>query len=68
MRVAVVDIGSNSTRVLIADIENGRVVDELERRSMVTRLGAGVDSDGHLSEEAMQIVRPRASSRPAVRP
>jgi exopolyphosphatase / guanosine-5'-triphosphate,3'-diphosphate pyrophosphatase len=56
MRVAVVDIGSNSTRLLIADIEDGRVTDELERHSVVTRLGAGVDADGRLREDAMERV------------
>jgi exopolyphosphatase/guanosine-5'-triphosphate,3'-diphosphate pyrophosphatase len=56
MRVAVADIGSNSTRLLIADIENGRVANELERRSVVTRLGAGVDADGHLRDDAMERV------------
>lgn len=56
MRIAVVDIGSNSTRLLIADVADGRVSAELERRSKVTRLGAGVDADGRLSEEAMERV------------
>lgn len=56
MRIAVVDIGSNSTRLLIADAEGGRVPRELERRTTVTRLGAGVDSDGHLQDEAMERV------------
>ena len=56
MRVAVVDIGTNSTRLLIADVIDGRVTAELERRSAVTRLGAGVDADGRLSEEAMERV------------
>jgi exopolyphosphatase/guanosine-5'-triphosphate,3'-diphosphate pyrophosphatase len=56
VRVAVVDIGSNSTRLLIADIEDGRVTDELDRRSTVTRLGTGVDTDGRLREDAMQRV------------
>lgn len=56
MRVAVVDIGSNSTRLLIADVEDGTVTDELERRSVVTRLGAGVDADGRLREDAMERV------------
>src|SRR5258707_737839 len=37
MRVAVVDIGTNTTRVLVADVEDGRV-HELERRTKVTRL------------------------------
>ncbi len=53
MRVAVVDIGTNSTRLLIADIADGRVVEELVRLTNVTRLGAGVDADGRLSDEAM---------------
>jgi len=56
VRVAVADIGSNSTRLLIADVEDGRVLDEIDRRSNVTRLGAGVDSNGALSEEGMERV------------
>jgi len=53
MRAAVVDIGTNSTRLLIAELDGGRVTRELERRTTITRLGAGVDADGRLSEEAM---------------
>jgi exopolyphosphatase/guanosine-5'-triphosphate,3'-diphosphate pyrophosphatase len=57
MRVAVVDIGTNSTRLLIADVDpdapGGSVVDIL-RKSRVTRLGAGVDSGGALSAEAIE--------------
>ncbi len=56
MRVAVADIGSNSTRLLIAEVEDGRVVEELDHRSIVTRLGAGVDSNGSLGEEGMERV------------
>ncbi|HEY5427871.1 MAG TPA: Ppx/GppA phosphatase family protein [Solirubrobacteraceae bacterium] len=56
MNVAVVDIGSNSTRLLIAQRDAGRVTAELVRRSAVTRLGAGVDADGRLREDAMQRV------------
>jgi exopolyphosphatase / guanosine-5'-triphosphate,3'-diphosphate pyrophosphatase len=53
MRVAVVDIGTNSTRVLVADVDPGDgSVRELLRESQVTRLGDGVDSGGSLSEEA----------------
>jgi exopolyphosphatase / guanosine-5'-triphosphate,3'-diphosphate pyrophosphatase len=56
MRTAIVDIGSNTTRLYIADVKNGRITEALERRTKVTRLGAGVDQDGRLSEEAMQRV------------
>jgi len=56
VRVAVVDIGTNSTRLLIADVAGGRVVRELERTTTVTRLGAGVDADGRLRQDAMERV------------
>jgi exopolyphosphatase/guanosine-5'-triphosphate,3'-diphosphate pyrophosphatase len=52
-RVAVVDIGSNSTRLLIADVDGGRV-SEVERQSRVTRLGRGVDLSGQLAAEAIE--------------
>ncbi len=50
--VAVIDVGSNSTRLLIADIDGG--VSVLERQSRVTRLGRGVDLSGQLSDEAIE--------------
>ncbi|MGO8904710.1 MAG: Ppx/GppA family phosphatase [Solirubrobacteraceae bacterium] len=57
MRVAVVDIGSNSTRLLIADVDPPTgAVRELLRRSQVTRLGHGVDAAGSLSGEAIDRV------------
>ena len=52
-RVAVIDIGSNSTRLLVADVEDGRVT-PVERRSTVTRLGRGVDLSGQLAAEAIE--------------
>lgn len=52
-RVAVVDIGSNSTRLLVADVEPGRVA-EVERESRVTRLARGVDLSGQLAGEAIE--------------
>jgi exopolyphosphatase/guanosine-5'-triphosphate,3'-diphosphate pyrophosphatase len=55
MNVAVVDIGSNSTRLLIARLADHRV-SELVRHSEVTRLGAGVDADGRLRDDAMERV------------
>ena len=42
IRVAAVDLGTNSTRLLVADVEDDRV-DEVVRRTIVTRLGEGVD-------------------------
>jgi exopolyphosphatase/guanosine-5'-triphosphate,3'-diphosphate pyrophosphatase len=54
MRVAVVDIGTNSTRLLVADVERDGSVTELVRLSRVTRLGAGVDAHGGLSPEAVE--------------
>ncbi|MEN3340810.1 MAG: exopolyphosphatase / guanosine-5-triphosphate,3-diphosphate pyrophosphatase [Actinomycetota bacterium] len=42
MRVAAVDLGTNTTRLLVADVGDGRV-DELHRETRITRLGEGVD-------------------------
>ncbi len=56
MRVGVVDLGTNSTRLLVADVEDGRVTRELHRESRVTRLGQGVDTSGALAEEAIERV------------
>jgi exopolyphosphatase/guanosine-5'-triphosphate,3'-diphosphate pyrophosphatase len=56
MRVAVVDVGTNSTRLLVADVDEDGALTEVERRTEVTRLGQGVDRDGVLAEDAMQRV------------
>ena len=57
MRVAVVDIGSNSTRLLIADVDPAtRALAEVERRSIVTRLGEGVDAGGALGDAPQERV------------
>ena len=56
MQVAVVDIGSNSTRLMLARIQDGQVTEELARRSVVTRLGRGVDAGGSLSQEGIERV------------
>jgi exopolyphosphatase / guanosine-5'-triphosphate,3'-diphosphate pyrophosphatase len=54
-RVAVVDIGTNSTRLLVAEVDDGSLT-ELQRESIVTRLGEGVDATGRLGEEPRQRV------------
>jgi exopolyphosphatase / guanosine-5'-triphosphate,3'-diphosphate pyrophosphatase len=53
--VAVVDIGTNSTRLLVAEVE-GDALTELVRESIVTRLGEGVDATGALGDEPQQRV------------
>jgi exopolyphosphatase/guanosine-5'-triphosphate,3'-diphosphate pyrophosphatase len=54
MRCAVVDIGTNSTRLLIADVEPTGAVTDLLRLSRVTRLGERVDAGGDLSQAAIE--------------
>jgi len=51
--VAVVDIGSNSVRLLIARLTGDGEVEELIRETNVTRLGQGVDTSGRLADDAM---------------
>jgi exopolyphosphatase / guanosine-5'-triphosphate,3'-diphosphate pyrophosphatase len=55
-RVGVVDLGTNSTRLLVADVENG-TVREVERRLTITRLGEGVDERRLLLPTALARVR-----------
>ena len=43
MRVAAIDLGTNATRLLVADVEDGDVL-EVVRRTRITRLGEGVDA------------------------
>jgi exopolyphosphatase/guanosine-5'-triphosphate,3'-diphosphate pyrophosphatase len=52
MRVAAVDMGTNSTRLLVADVDDGRV-DEVRNELRVTRLGQGVDRTRRLADEAV---------------
>jgi exopolyphosphatase/guanosine-5'-triphosphate,3'-diphosphate pyrophosphatase len=65
MRVAVVDLGTNTTRLLVADVEDGRVR-ELERKTKVTRLGEGVDSTGRLADGAIERVAARLEDYRAI--
>ena len=55
-KVAAIDCGTNSTRLLIAEVgENGQY-EILDRRQEVTRLGKGVDAAGKLNDEAIDRV------------
>jgi exopolyphosphatase / guanosine-5'-triphosphate,3'-diphosphate pyrophosphatase len=56
LRVAVVDIGTNSTRLLVADVTDDGRLTERERRTRVTRLGDRLDQTGVLGDEAMERV------------
>jgi exopolyphosphatase/guanosine-5'-triphosphate,3'-diphosphate pyrophosphatase len=56
LRVAVVDIGTNSTRLLVADVTDDEHLTERERRTKVTRLGDRLGQTGVLSDEAMERV------------
>ncbi|GAA3099344.1 Ppx/GppA family phosphatase [Streptomyces goshikiensis] len=54
-RVAAIDCGTNSIRLLVADCDpgTGELV-ELDRRMLVVRLGQGVDKTGRLAPEALE--------------
>jgi exopolyphosphatase/guanosine-5'-triphosphate,3'-diphosphate pyrophosphatase len=52
-RVAAIDCGTNSIRLLVADVTAGHVTD-VTRRMEIVRLGEGVDATGRLSDAALQ--------------
>jgi len=53
MRLASIDIGTNSVKLLIADFQNGNINNVLIERPIITRLGQGVNETGELTTEAM---------------
>jgi exopolyphosphatase / guanosine-5'-triphosphate,3'-diphosphate pyrophosphatase len=55
VRVAAVDLGTNTTRLLVADVDDGRIAD-VHRESRITRLGEGVDARGRLLPVAIARV------------
>jgi exopolyphosphatase/guanosine-5'-triphosphate,3'-diphosphate pyrophosphatase len=54
-RVAAIDCGTNSIRLLIADLVDGQLV-EVDRRMTIVRLGQGVDATGAFAPEALARV------------
>jgi len=50
-----IDIGTNSVLLLVATVQNGKI-ETVHEEQRIPRLGQGVDSDGRLSEEAVQRV------------
>ena len=56
MKIAAVDIGTNTVRLLLADVvagERGFVLNEVERHEIITKLGEGLDASGRLGDEPM---------------
>ncbi|MEU0569671.1 Ppx/GppA phosphatase family protein [Nonomuraea sp. NPDC005983] len=53
MRVAAIDCGTNSVRLLVADLGGAELV-EVERRMEIVRLGQGVDRTGRLAPDALE--------------
>lgn len=56
-RVAGIDCGTNSIRLLIADLDDQGCLRDLLRRSEIVRLGEGVDRTGRLSGAALERTR-----------
>ena len=56
MRIAVADLGTNSTRLLVADVSPDGELTQIERLTEVTRLGEGVDGRGRLAPQAIERV------------
>src|ERR671929_897859 len=56
MRVAAVDLGTNTTRLLVADVHDGRL-EEVYRETRITRLGEGVDARRRLLPVPIARVR-----------
>jgi exopolyphosphatase / guanosine-5'-triphosphate,3'-diphosphate pyrophosphatase len=55
-RVAAIDCGTNSIRLLIADLNDGKLRD-VHRETRIVRLGQGVDATGEFAPEAIGRTR-----------
>ncbi|WP_370180737.1 exopolyphosphatase [Rhodococcus wratislaviensis] len=56
-RVAAVDCGTNSIRLLVADVDEHGALRDVRREMRVVRLGQGVDATGRLAPEAIERTR-----------
>jgi exopolyphosphatase/guanosine-5'-triphosphate,3'-diphosphate pyrophosphatase len=54
VRLAAVDVGTNSTRLLVADVDGDRITAEQAREMVITRLGKGVDRSRRLDPAALE--------------
>ena len=54
MRVAAFDCGTNSLRLLIADVAADGTLTDLRRETRIVRLGQGVDATGEFAPEALE--------------
>lgn len=55
VKVASIDLGSNSTRLLIGNVEKGKILTVLKRHE-VTRMGDGIDKNGVINLDAQKRV------------
>jgi exopolyphosphatase/guanosine-5'-triphosphate,3'-diphosphate pyrophosphatase len=53
-RVAAVDCGTNSIRLLVADVDDAGHLSDVDRRMEIVRLGQGIDVSGRIAPEAME--------------
>lgn len=53
MRQAVIDIGTNTVKLLVAEVQNGEVI-PVHATDTMTRLGEGVNASGYLSPSAIE--------------
>lgn len=60
-RLAAIDIGTVTTRLLVADVGPSSIA-EIERSTDITHLGAGLTTTGRLAEDAMQRVADRMAA------
>ena len=56
VRVAAIDCGTNSIRLLVADLTDGKLVD-VHREMRIVRLGQDVDATGRLASGALERTR-----------